>query len=190
MIFRKLGLVNKNQLGFTLGELMLAFAISGIIVGGVTVSIFQIFEGNSRASNHMTAVNQVQNAGYWFSHDAQMAQAVQLGAGSLFTLAWVGWEYPSGSNTGVDAYEVWYTYDGASDRICRYQKITTNIYDAQGQLVAGPIVTESPSFFVAEHVMTSPTVTITDNVTSVTITTSVGEAEEERTYEVRPRAKP
>jgi type II secretory pathway pseudopilin PulG len=192
MTFHRLGLVNKNQMGFTLGELMLALVISGVITGGVTMTMFQVFEGNIRTSNHMTAVRQVQNAGYWVSHDAQMAQTVVLGvpAGSLFTLSWVGWEYPSGSNTGIDTYEVWYTYVGASDKIRRDQKITTNKYDDDGQLLPGyPTVSESLSF-IAEHITTTPTVTLAGNKLSVTITASFGEAEDERTYEIRPRAKP
>jgi type II secretory pathway pseudopilin PulG len=192
MTFHRLGLVNKNQMGFTLGELMLAFVISGVITGGVTMTMFQVFEGNIRASNHMTAVRQVQNAGYWVSHDAQMAQNVEVGAGSLFTLSWIGWEYDCGHPqhyTGIDTYDVWYTYDGASDKIWRHQKITTNKYDDDGHHVAGPIVSESSSF-IAEHVTTTPAVAMNGNRLSVTITASVGEAEEERTYEIRPRVKP
>jgi len=188
MTFHRLGLVNKNQMGFTLGELMLAFAISGVITGGVTMTMFQVIDGNIRASNHMTAVRQVQNAGYWVSHDAQMAQTVAVGAGSLFTLSWVGWEYPSGSNTGIDTYEVWYTYDGAGDKILRHQEITTNIYNDNGDLVSSssPPPSSSP---VAEYI-TAATAAMNGNKLSVTIKASLGEAEEERTYQIRPRAKP
>lgn len=189
MTFRRLGLVNKNQMGFTLGELMLAFAISAVIIGGITMTFLQVVKGNTRTSNHMTVVTQVQDAGYWISHDAQMAQTVQLGVTSdtLFTLTWVGWEYPYGNNTGIDSYEVWYTYERASDKVWRHQKITTDIYDAEGRHVAGPFVSESSSF-IAEYITTSPPVTVDGNKLSVTITASLGEAEEERTYEITPRA--
>jgi prepilin-type N-terminal cleavage/methylation domain-containing protein len=87
-------LFHKNQTGFTLIELMLAIAISGIITGGITATIFQVVIGSARTSNHMTAVRQVQNAGYWVSHDAKMAQSVGLGASSGFPLAltWTDWD--------------------------------------------------------------------------------------------------
>jgi len=74
MIFHRLGLINKNQRGVTLMGIIVAVAITGIIAGAATTTIFQVFSGNTRTSNHMTAVKQVQNAGYWISHDAQMAQ--------------------------------------------------------------------------------------------------------------------
>jgi len=69
-------LFHKSQRGFTLVELMLAIAITGVITGGITMTLFQVFDGSARTSNHMTAVRQVQNAGYWVSYHAQMAQDI------------------------------------------------------------------------------------------------------------------
>ncbi|MBA7536690.1 hypothetical protein ES705_28954 [subsurface metagenome] len=189
MIFHRLGLINKNQLGFTLIEIMLVIAITGIITGGFTMTIFQVIDGNIRTSNHMTAVRQVQSAGYWVSHDAQMAQKVDAtGASGFLTLTWVGWEYKCVDNTCIDVYEVCYTYDGASGKIQRHQKITTNKYDAEGHLV-GTTKPENLSC-VAQYIAHTPTVTMDGNELTVVITASVGEAEEERTYEITPRASP
>ena len=87
-------LIHKNQRGFTLIELLVAIAITGLITGGITMTIFQVFSGNTRTSNHMTAVRQVQNAGYWVSHDAQMAQSVVITglSGLPLTLTWTEWD--------------------------------------------------------------------------------------------------
>ena len=74
MMFHRLRLINKNQLGFTLIELVMAIAISGVITGAITGTIFQVIVGSARTNNHMIAVTQVQDAGYWLSHDAQMIQ--------------------------------------------------------------------------------------------------------------------
>lgn len=89
-MFQRLMAMNKNQRGFTFIEVMLVIAITGVITGGITMTFFQVINGNIRTSNHMTAVRQVQSAGYWVSHDAQMAQEVEVGAASgfPFTLTW------------------------------------------------------------------------------------------------------
>ena len=79
MMFPRLGLIkrmNKDQKGFTLLEMLLAILIGSLIAGGITATIFQVVMGSARTNNHMIAVRQVQNAGYWVSHDAQMAQNV------------------------------------------------------------------------------------------------------------------
>jgi len=87
-------LIHKNERGFTLVELIIAIAITAIITTGVTMTIFQVFTGNARSSNHMIAVRQVQNAGYWVSHDAQMAQLVVTTGVSGFPLilTWTDWD--------------------------------------------------------------------------------------------------
>lgn len=73
---RLIGSINKGQRGFTLVELLVAVAISGLITSGLTMSIFQVFDSNARNSSEMTVVRQVQNAGHWVSRDTLMAQAV------------------------------------------------------------------------------------------------------------------
>jgi len=98
MKFGRLELMNKNQLGFTLLELMLAMAISSLIAGGLTMTIFQVFIGGARSNNHMIAIKQAENAGYWVSRDAQMAQGVifddpaTAGVTEFLTLTWTEWE--------------------------------------------------------------------------------------------------
>ena len=73
MIFQRLGIL-RNQRGFSLIEMIIVLAIVGFVVVGTNITIFQLIRGSSNSSNHMAAVRQVQNAGYWISRDAQMAQ--------------------------------------------------------------------------------------------------------------------
>ena len=93
-MFHRLKLINKNQRGFTLIELVVAITITALIVGGVTMAIFQVFDVNGRSTTRMTAVKQVENAVYWISRDAKMAQDVQPDEDSGFplNLTWVEWD--------------------------------------------------------------------------------------------------
>jgi len=93
MIFHRLGLINKGQRGFTLVGWLMAIVVTGIISGGITMTIFQVFDQNARSTAHMTAVKQVEHAVHWISRDAQMAQTVETTGldGFPLTLTWVEW---------------------------------------------------------------------------------------------------
>jgi prepilin-type N-terminal cleavage/methylation domain-containing protein len=93
MIFRKLG-IHKNQVGMTMVEVMLVIAISGVISGGITMTFHQTLTGTVRSSNRVTAISQVQHAGYWLSNYAQLAQNVDdnPAGGEFLVLSWVGWD--------------------------------------------------------------------------------------------------
>ena len=131
MIFRRLGLINKDQRGFSLTELMLTFLIAGIITGGITMTIFSVINGNIRTSNHMTAVRQVQNAGYWVSRDAQMAQqdpVILTNGGELksITLTWTDWDGTVHTITyTLEGTELWRDYDGQRSLVAQFIDLTT-----------------------------------------------------------------
>jgi len=94
----RLGLLNRNQKGFTLLELIVALAITGAITGGITMSIFQTLDYDARSKARMVAVKQVENAIHHISRDVQMAQVVEPadpdpdGDGFPLTLRWVEWD--------------------------------------------------------------------------------------------------
>jgi prepilin-type N-terminal cleavage/methylation domain-containing protein len=90
-------LIHKGQKGLTLLELIIGIAITSLIIGGITLSVDQIFTGSTRSSNHMVAVREVQDAGYWVSEYAYMAQNATITGVSGFPLIlqWVNFE-PSG----------------------------------------------------------------------------------------------
>ena len=91
MISNWLTLLNKNQRGFSLAEMVIVLAIIGSVMAGATMSIVQVINGSSSSSDHMIAVRQVQNVGYWVSRDVQMAQVVAPAPytdGFPLTLTW------------------------------------------------------------------------------------------------------
>jgi prepilin-type N-terminal cleavage/methylation domain-containing protein len=66
----------RGSRGFTLMEMMLALAISALVMGGVFAVWTQMFNVTAANSNYMAAFRQVQSGGDWISHDAQMTQGV------------------------------------------------------------------------------------------------------------------
>jgi len=168
----KMKKLKKDQRGLTLVELVIAIAITGIITAAITMAVFQVFNMNTRTSNHMTAVRQVQNAGYWVSRDAQMAQGVVITGVSGFplTLTWTDWE------TG-EVHQV--IYDLVEDDKFQREHYTNLNLDA--------------TTIVAEYINPNPAKTkceFAGGKLTLTVTATVGgwkPASETRIYEVIPR---
>ncbi len=84
-----------GERGYTLIELLVAITIMSLASTAAGAAIFQIFRGTERNNDHMTVVSQVQNAGYWISRDAQMAQSVttdNLTLPDFLILDWTEWD--------------------------------------------------------------------------------------------------
>jgi len=176
MIFHRLGLITKNQKGFTLIEVLIAMVITAFITGAIAVAISQVFTGNARTSSHMTAVRQVQNTGYWISQDAQMAQNIvtednpDTAKLELVALTWT--EY------GADGDEHQVVYSLEDNELSR-EHYTNREPDSL------PDTTTA----VARHI-DSITRQFVDGKLSLTVTAYVDgwkPASETRTYEVIPR---
>jgi len=85
-----------GEKGFTYIELIVALAIIALISGATANATFQVLRGTGHNNDHMTAVRQVHNAGYWISRDAQMAQSVtadNLTQPDFLVLNWTEWDY-------------------------------------------------------------------------------------------------
>jgi prepilin-type N-terminal cleavage/methylation domain-containing protein len=182
MMYHRLGLIHKDQRGLTLTELILAIAITAIITAVITLTIFQMMTGSVRTNNHMTAVRQVQSAGYWVSHDAQMAQSITPpGGGFPLTLTWEEWEEDSNN------HEVVYSLvDMPNTELKKLQR------EYVTEDTEGNVTTEVA--FVAEYIDTGQTSCTLDEdeyLLIFTVTATVGggmsEESETRTYEVMPR---
>jgi len=83
--------MKQGEGGFTFIELLMVTIIIALITGAATMTIFQVIRGTERSNDHMIAINQVQNAGYWISRDTQMAENVTVGLTlpNFLILSWV-----------------------------------------------------------------------------------------------------
>jgi prepilin-type N-terminal cleavage/methylation domain-containing protein len=95
MIFRKLWLVNRNQGGFALIEIIAALAIMALIGIGAATATAQVCTQSTKNSDYTTASRHTMNAIHWISRDVMMAQTVETnGASGLLplNLNWVDWD--------------------------------------------------------------------------------------------------
>jgi prepilin-type N-terminal cleavage/methylation domain-containing protein len=167
-------LIHRSQRGFTLIELLIAIGITAIITGVLTASIMQVWTVSYRTRDRMTAVRQVQQAGFWVSPDVMTAQTVTPGgcADCLLTLSWTE---VTGSHTAHQIKYILVDMSGGLERLDREHYIGTNS-------------TPDSSITVAEYINSASFVKLPNgNAYNFTVTATVGDQSETRTYEVQPR---
>ena len=76
----------KGQSGLTLTEMIIAVAITGIIVVFLGVAVFQIVKVSAYGNDELTALHEMQNAAYWFNLDGQEAKTATVGSQLVLTL--------------------------------------------------------------------------------------------------------
>jgi len=173
--------LNKDERGFTLIEMVVVIVLIGLITGGITAAIMQVLTINTRASNHMIAIRQVQQAGKEVSKDALQAQSINatISPDVLLILTWDEW----GTN---QTNTVNYTLENMSGGLKRLQRSHT--FNDTVQTTAPPVVAE----YIDDTIdpVTGEPKTNCDwdgSVLTFTVTATVGTESETRIYEIEPR---
>lgn len=168
-----------GEKGFTYIELIVAITIIVLIGGAAAIATFQVLKGTARNNNYMTAVRQVQNAGYWISRDTLMAQSVTTDNLTLPDFLLLSWTDESSG----DVYQVVYTLENMSEG--GLQKLL------RSQSING---VASSTTFVAQYIAPESAKTkceFTNGTLTLTVTATVGDGSparsETRTYQVVPR---
>lgn len=107
--------------GFTLVEVLVALAITGLIMGGITTGIIQLMTISDQNTNAITAQRQVQQVGTAISQDVLQSRIVQTsvnntpaGTGFQIVLTW--------NNINGDEYVITYSLSN-SGIVTRSQSI-------------------------------------------------------------------
>ena len=181
--------MKRSERGFTLIEILLVMAIVALIAGAATMATFQVINVTNRSNNHMTVIRQVQNAGYWISHDALMAESVITGnltpPDFLFlTFTWTEWGYEDdhhGEDTIYHLVTYSFSFQDLSDGIGKLRRTHWSTAGANEQtLVAQYVYYNQDDLDDPDN----PTASSDNSVLTMQITASLGEAEETREYTV------
>ena len=74
--------MKKNERGYTMVDLVMATAITGLIISFLGTSIYQMLNVTGYGNDKLIATHELQNAAYWFELDGQKAKSA-IGGDSL-----------------------------------------------------------------------------------------------------------
>ena len=170
--------LHKSQRGFTLIELLIALAIAGAIGVAVTMTAQHMITIPSMSNDSNTAINQVRNAVNWINKDVQGADPLTVNdapdAPGFFIISLQEWDpvtenwsayknitYSLEDMAGTELMELWRDYDNGTTR----------------NLIAQFIEPEAAGITECSW----------NSTLTVTITATIGDETETRTFQVKPR---
>jgi Tfp pilus assembly protein PilE len=79
--------MKSDECGLTMVELIIAAAVTGLIVSFLGTSIYQMFTITEYGNDCLTAMHELQNAAYWFNLDGQRAVTADANGGLVLTIS-------------------------------------------------------------------------------------------------------
>lgn len=76
-----------GQKGLTMVELLVAVAVTGIIVTFLGTAIYQIITVSEYGNDRLTAMHELQNSAHWFNLDGQKALTASVNGELLLTIS-------------------------------------------------------------------------------------------------------
>jgi len=173
--------MNSGEKGFTLVELVFSLAVIAIVSAAASAAIFQVFKGNERNNDYLTAVHQIQSAGYWISRDAQRAQSVttdDLTPPDFFIISWTEWD----ENGDPIYHSATYFFEGLTNNIGDLKRTHWSSAGANEQTLLAKYIYYDPA-----DVDDTTKVSYQSPVLTVQLTTLFEETMESREYKITRR---
>jgi len=171
-----------GEKGYTLIELIIATTIMVIATGAAGAAIFQVLRNTERNNNHITAVRQVENAGYSISRDAQMALSVtatgNLTLPDFLSLSWSEWD--DDGNTSYHSAN--YTFEDLTDGIGKLKRTYGSSAGSSAQTLVAQYIYYDP-----DDVDATSNTSYESPVLTVKLTSVFEEFVESREYKIKRR---
>ncbi len=173
--------MRRSEKGYTLIELVVAVAIMVLVSGAASITIFQVLKGTETNNSHMNAVRQVQNAGYWISRDAGMAQSIDTENLTSPAFLVLNWTQRDDDNEKI-YHTANYSFEGLNDGIGKLKRTHSSSAGANEQT------------FIAQHIYYTPgdpdntsKANYQPPVLTLQLASLVDEAREIREYRIKRR---
>ena len=127
----------RGEQGFTLVELLIATAVTGLIISVLGTAVYQIITVAEYGNARLTALHELQTVAHWVSHDGQRASAASGGGGLVLTL-------PDGSSItySLVGTELQRTADGATMMVA--QNITSANFSVESRTITVNLISSPP----------------------------------------------
>ena len=172
-----------GEKGYTLIELIIAITIMVLASSAAGAAIFQILRDTERNNDHMTAARQVQNAGYWISRDAQMAETATtdyLALPDFLILSWTEWD-----DAGDPIYHsATYSFEELTDGIGKLKRSHWSSAGANEQTLVAQYIYYDP-----DDVDDTSKASYQSPVVTVQLTALFEETLETREYKIKHRGQ-
>ena len=175
--------MKRFEKGFTIVELSIGLALIGLIGSGAVATIFQLLSGTERSSNQTMVSSQVQNAGYWFSKDAEIAESItvdNLDPNNFIVMHWTERDYAGGG--GDIEHSATYSFANLSDSVGRIKRLHWSSGGANEQSIVAQYI-----YYNQSDSDNTTKASYEARVLTVQVTSRLGEAEETKEYRVTRR---
>ena len=120
--------MRENEHGLSTIELIVSVLIMSGIALGAMMTTFQVIRVTAQSNSHMTALQQVQNAGFWITRDVQTSRNVTAGVSNGF---------PISLKSPVDISE---ENDNRIEYVFDSGKLKRQLYDSSDNLIAETMI--------------------------------------------------